>query len=58
MDDMQRITRWAEWLERDVAPDTTSLTETDRRLLRMLLSIRRSERPPWPTSGVGVHLKH
>jgi superfamily II DNA or RNA helicase/HKD family nuclease len=37
VDDMQRITGWTEWLERDVAPDTTSLTETDRRLLRMLL---------------------
>ena len=37
VDHMQRITRWTEWLERDAAPDTTSLDETDRRLLRMLL---------------------
>lgn len=37
VDDMQRITRWTEWLERDVAPDTTSLAGTDRRLLRMLV---------------------
>jgi hypothetical protein len=38
VDDMERITRWGEWLQHDVAPDAASLTETDRRLLRMLLA--------------------
>jgi superfamily II DNA or RNA helicase/HKD family nuclease len=37
VDDMQRIDRWCEWLQHDVAPDATSLIETDQRLLRMLL---------------------
>jgi superfamily II DNA or RNA helicase/HKD family nuclease len=37
VDDMERITRWREWLQDDASPDTTLLAETDRRLLRMLL---------------------
>jgi superfamily II DNA or RNA helicase/HKD family nuclease len=38
VDDLERISRWGDWLLNDTPPGVASLPETDQRLLRMLLA--------------------
>jgi hypothetical protein len=38
VDDVERLAKWSEWLGRSEAPDVAHLSETDARLLRMLIA--------------------
>lgn len=51
VDDPQRLGAWSAWVARDEAPDAETLTERDRRLLRMLVAaLLTSRRVPAATS--------